>query len=729
MPFKVPVGPPRIAIHQAMTVLVTEPDGQITGTGNDGLWFYDTRLIAGWTMRANNETWDVLAGGAVTHDSARIFLANRSCATPEGPIAARCLAATITRVIAGGLRETLAITNHGRAAVRFTLDIGIHCDFADLFDVKARRAIRRGQIDTEWERSAQTLRLSYRNRDFHRGLAITVQGDDADATHANGGLSFVIALNPGAVWNTVLLYDLTDGTQTFEAPRSGPSVPAPSVPALSWRAVLPRLEAANPDFQAFFDQAVEDMEALRLPVEIQQDVPVVAPEYDGSGGPLELPAAGLPWFVAPFGRDSLIVSLQVMPLYSGFARGSLAFLGHWQATAHDPYRDAEPGKIMHELRYGELAHFKLIPHTPYYGTADATPLFVITLHAAWRATGDHGLLTRYRLAMEAALNWIVQHGDRDGDMFQEYQTRSSAGYENMAWKDSGDAIVDETGALVHGPKAVCELQGYAYDAMVRAVEIYDALNEPDHAAAWRARAVALFTAFNEAFWDEASGFYALTLDGGKRRVMSVASNAGHLLWSGLVPPDRAKRVVARLMAPDMQSGWGIRTLSSLHPAYNPYFYQLGAVWPHDNSLIALGFKRYGFDEEAAALARCVTEAASHFQIHQIPELYAGIARDQAEFPVPYGNANVPQAWAAGSCFAMLWAMLGLRPDVPGDRLLVDPWLPDWLPDVTLRDFRVGARRFDIRFWRDGAATRFAVLGGDPPAVVHAPDALALAVPR
>ncbi|MBV9251841.1 MAG: amylo-alpha-1,6-glucosidase, partial [Acetobacteraceae bacterium] len=271
-----------------------------------------------------------------------------------------------------------------------------------------------------------------------------------------------------------------------------------------------------------------------------------------------------------------------------------------------------------------------------------------------------------------------------------------------------------------GPKALCELQGYVYDAWLRMAEIYDALENSDQATSLREKAHQLYRRFDEAFWDEDSGFYAYMLDGDKRKVMTVASNPGHLLWSGIVPPERAARVVARLMARDMDSGWGIRTLSSRHPAYNPYSYQNGSVWPHDNSLIALGFKRYGFTDELNQIARGLSEAASHFLLNQLPELYAGVERNHAGFPVQYLGANVPQAWAAGSAFALLQAILGIYPDAPRERLYIDPQLPHWLPDVTLFDLRLGRRHFDIRFWREGQETQFEVLRGDKHLVDRQP---------
>jgi len=316
----------------------------------------------------------------------------------------------------------------------------------------------------------------------------------------------------------------------------------------------------------------------------------------------------------------------------------------------------------------------------------------------------------------ACLDWIHRWGDRDGDGFQEYQTRSPVGYENMAWKDSEDGVLYPDGALVKGPKALCELQGYVYDAWLRIADISDELGNSARARELRAKAGALFRRFNEVFWDEASGFYAYALDGDKQPVLTVASNPGHCLWSGIVPPERAGRVVARLLAPDMRSGWGIRTLSSLHPAYNPHSYHNGSVWPHDNSIIAAGFKRYGFAAEAAEIAHDISNAAGHFLLNQVPELYSGIQRDGAGFPVQYLGANVPQAWASGSAFALLQAMLGILPNAPRGRLYVDPHLPGWLPDITLLDLRLGQNEFDIRFWREGESTQFEVLRGDPHAV-------------
>lgn len=715
MTFKVQVGPPQIAIHEGQTVLVTEPDGGIGWPTDRGLYFFDTRLISYWALYANGESWDLLNGGAVSYHASRIFLTNKAFLTEDGTVPARTVGLVLSRRLDGGMHEDLDLTNYGATRVRFSLELAMRADFADVFEVRSQKIVRRGRITTDWSAARQELKTSYRNGDFFREVTIgprhsgTGQGGPR-VVYANGRLSFEIILDPGQSWHCCLLYDLADDGRIFAAPRECLSDSHQSDAVLreqSWRQAVPKLTAGNDEFEHMFDQALDDIAALRLPV-------------PGNTGGALLPAAGLPWFMAPFGRDSLIVCMQNMLIYPEFARGTLDLLGQLQATVRDDYRDAEPGRIMHEMRYGELAHLKLIPHTPYYGTADATPLYLIMLHAAWRALGDRALIDRHIETAEACLRWIDEWGDRDGDGFQEYQTRSSAGYENIGWKDSGDSAVWPDGALIKGPKALCELQGYVYDAWRRMAEIFDAMGWPDRAAALRAKADTLYARFNEDFWDEEAGFYAYALDGEKKKVMSVVSNVGHCLWSGIIAPERAKRVVERLMQPDMNSGWGIRTLSAAHPSFNPYSYHNGAVWPHDNGIIAMGFRRYGFAWEAGRIAADINDAASHFVLNQLPELFAGIQRNGGNFPVQYLGANVPQAWAAGSVFMLMQAMLGYQPDAPNGRLLLDPDLPEWMGEITLRDVPVGEMRFDLRLGREAEETWFEVIKGDPEKVRRAP---------
>src|SRR5215475_7554943 len=399
--FKVQVGPPQIAIHEGQTVLVTGLDGQITWPGENGLYFLDTRIISSWAIYANGEPWELLNGGPINYHSARIFLANKPILTEDGPIPPRTLGLTVSRSISGGLHEDLDITNNGMKPVRFQLEIAFRCDFADIFEVKSGKIVRRGQITTDWSERRQRVRTAYSNRDFHRAVTTSIVGSTTSAVYANGRLSFDIALQPGEAWHTCLLYALEDGEKPYPAPRECVAESAKSRHAETlsqWLKTVVKIETSNEEFYRLFRQALEDMAALRLPIQ-------------GTNHMVFIPAAGLPWFVAPFGRDSLLVSLQNILIYPEFARGSLEFLGSLQAKEDDPYRDAEPGKIPHELRYGELAHFKLIPHTPYYGTADATPLYLITLSAAWRASGDSGLLQQHLPAAEECLAWIDEYGD------------------------------------------------------------------------------------------------------------------------------------------------------------------------------------------------------------------------------------------------------------------------------------------------------------------------------
>lgn len=703
MPLQISIGPPQLVIHHGQTVWASEPDGQVSDPSDKGLLFRDTRLISNWHLYANGETWELTNGGALSHFAARVFLTNKRIPNQDGDVPAHTLSLMLGRWMEDGVHEDLDLTNHGTARARFNLEIAIRSDFADLFEIKSGRVARRGRISTSWTEAAQCLRTSYINEDFLRAIAVTARGD-TPAAYANGRLSFAVDLAPGASWHACLLYDLHDDGERLSAPPGCIATAQDSAGGRelqAWHDGATKLESSNVRTTLVWRQAVADMAALGMAV-------------DGE----VIPAAGLPWFMAVFGRDSLIVSLQTLLVAPIFAHGALAVLGAMQSRVLDHERDAEPGKILHELRSGELAHFKLIPHTPYFGTADATPLYIVLLHETWRWTGERSLLERHLETAERCLAWIDDYGDRDGDGFQEYATRSTHGYENLGWKDAGDAVLYPDGSMVVGPKALCELQGYVYAAWTGMAEIYDALERPADATRLRERAVTLFNRFNDAFWNEEFGFYAFALDGHKQQVLTVASNVGHCLWSGIIRPDRAKQVVDVLMGEAMFSGWGIRTLSAEHPAFNPYGYHTGSVWPHDNGLIAQGLRRYGFIEEAGRLAGAMGEAANFFAMRQVPELFAGIPRSGSEFPVQCLGANVPQAWAAGSAFSFMQALLGLEPDAPHGLLHVAPALPDWLPEVVLRDVHLGAETFDLRFWREGEASRVEVLRGRAEAVVQ-----------
>jgi glycogen debranching enzyme len=427
---------------------------------------------------------------------------------------------------------------------------------------------------------------------------------------------------------------------------------------------------------------------------------------DGPGPDERYVAAGVPWFTTLFGRDALITSFQALAVRPQLAVETLEVLAAYQATEEDPDRDAEPGKILHELRTGEMARTRETPHRPYYGAVDATPLWLILLGATWDWTGDRELVDRLWPNALRALEWIDRYGDRDRDGFVEYERRGERGLLNQGWKDSADCIRDRHGRLAVAPIALAEVQGYVFDAKRRMAGLARVRGEQTLAARLDAEAETLRTRFEEAFWSEEQGFYAMALDGAKHRADAIGSNAGHCLWSGIVTPERAGRVVDRLMTPDMFSGWGIRTYAAGQAGYNPIGYHMGTIWPHDVSLIAAGFKRYGYHEEANRLVGGMFEASQHFAEFRLPELFCGFDRDVSPVPVPYPVACSPQAWAAGSVFLFLETMLGLRPHAAmGELELVRPELPEWLTKVTVSNLRVGEEDVDLlcHRWRGGTS--------------------------
>lgn len=708
MPIKINVGPPVLTINQGSTVMVTTRTGEIDAGGEQGIFAADTRFLSHYAISANGEPWSLLTSAATSYYAVRIVLVNREFLTEDGTVPEGTIALTIQRTAGDGIHEDIEIRNHNLGPVRFNLEIALRSDFADIFEVRSHCLMRRGRIRTAWHGRRTEIETTYVNGDFKRRFVYRIEQCRSRPEYANGRISFEIALGPGETWRTRALYLLDDGARV-PAPLHGCSTQPGDVKLdelqRQWLESATQLSSPNEDIDCLWRQSVEDTGALRL--------------YDHDFAPgVWLPAAGVPWYMTVFGRDSLIVSLQNMAVNAPLALGALRRLGELQATERDDSRDAQPGKIEHEIRFGELAHLRLIPHTPYYGSADVTPLYLVALHETWRWIGDDQLLRRYRDVALRCLEWIDAYGDLDHDGFQEYRTFSPRGYENQGWKDSEDAVVYPDGSQVKQPKALCELQGYVFDAWLRMAQVFDALGDGPEARALRQKAATLQKRFEERFWCEDIGGYAFALDADKQPVKTVASNMGHLLWSGIARPDHAARVVSRLMAADMNSGWGIRTLSADHPAYNPFSYHRGSVWPHDNGIAALGFKRYGFAEEAARIARDVSEAASYFVSYRLPELYAGMPRGPDSFPVLYPGANVPQAWAAGSVFHLVQSLLGLQADAPVQRLYVDPTLPKWLPEVTLRHLAIGAAKVDLRFWRQGEQTNWEVLGRQGPVEVE-----------
>jgi glycogen debranching enzyme len=683
----IPVGPSNVTINRDDRVLVCQPDGRIDPGSEEGFFARDTRLVSGWELRLNGQAPVLLSSSPVRFYSARFELTNPMLLDPFGPIDAHSISFRIDRTVTGGIHEDYDIVSFARREIQLTIEVSILSDFADLFEVRSGALVRRGNLTSRWFDSRHELRTKYEHRDFRRELVVAVDNASTRPHFANGRLLFVATIPPKGHWHTCVRWlPITSGT------RRPTTLPCH---ALTDERIdegtpqhLPRVTLETPAVAVSraWDQAVRDLEALHL-------------EDPSHGRGVFIPAGGVPWYVTLFGRDSLVVSMQCIGGFPEFAAGALHRLSQLQATGDDPERDMEPGKIPHEIRHGELAELGILPFQPYYGTADATSLFVIVLSYLHDWMGDETVIRRYLANAEAAMRWVDTSGDRNRDGLQEYRTRSPHGYYNQGWKDAGDAIQHADGSLAPLPITLIELQGYAYDAKLRLAELYDLVGQPDGARKLRREARRLFRIVNERLWWEAEGTYYLGLDGSGAPIETVASNAGHLLQSGIVPQERAERVVRRLLADDMWSGWGIRTLSSDHPAYNPFSYQTGSVWPHDNALIAGGFRRYGHDAEAAQVALGMFDATERFQANRLPELFAGLPRDAGSFPVQYLGASVPQAWAAGSIFRFVAILCGIHAtsDRAGSRLYVDPALPEWLPELTIRNLRAGDGAAGLRF--------------------------------
>lgn len=698
MAIEVTVGPPQLTINRGNTFVLSEPDGSVTADTDQGFYCRDTRYVSSYEFYADGEHWLLQNSGAIAYYASRAYLFNPHIRTEYGEIERSTLSLVFTRAVKDCVIEEFEIHNYGMQRARLNFEIALRTDFADIFEVKSKQVIRKGHVISIWSPESKRLISTYEHEGFSRSLISRFVEADSVPIYNNGRISFGVDLAPRAMCRCTVEHVFVEGKTISRALQSNvEQCQTDAEDELdNWHKATTSLTSANEDVYRLFRQSLEDMAALRLR------------EFGESDSEF-LPAAGVPWFVGVFGRDSLIVSLQNMIVYPDFARGALKVLGELQATGVDDYRDAQTGKILHEIRVGELAAHKKIPHSPYYGTADATALYLITLHEAWRWLGDDSLFRQHEQTARRCLEWIDRYGDMDGDGLQEFQTHSPQGYENMGWKDAGDSNVAPDGSLFKGPKALCELQGYTYDAWLRMAEAFSCFGDEALAQSLRQKASALHDKFEKRFWCEDTGFYAYALDGDKRPVKTIVSNPGHLLWSGIANADRAASVVRRLMQPDMWSGWGIRTLSADNPAYNPFSYQNGSVWPHDNGIIAMGFRRYGFAKEAAMIARDISEAASYFIFYRLPELYGGIRREPGSFPVQYLGANVPQAWAAGSVFHLLRAILGLEANAQTRTLYVDPVLPRWLPEITLHNLRVANSTATIRFWNENDRNRFEIL--------------------
>jgi glycogen debranching enzyme len=428
---------------------------------DEGIYSRDTRYVSSYQLFADGTQWTLQNSGAVAYFAFRAYLINPAIVTEYGEIEAGTIGLVFSRAVREGIHEDLDLHNYGMKQARFNLEIALRTDFADIFEVKAKRIIRKGNVQTSWNPDTSELMTTYQHAGFHRSLRFRIRSNDSPAVYANGRINFLVDLAPGRSWHACCEHELIEPSRIWRSPSRCCDEAEQwdnAVELNNWKEMTTSITTANEDVYRLFKQSLEDMAALRLPD--HRDHAIV-------------PAAGVPWFVTVFGRDSLIVSLQNMIVFPDFARGALEVLGELQATEADDYRDAEPGKIPHEIRAGELAELKQIPHTPYYGTADATALYLITLHETWKWLGDDTLFRKHEHTARKCLEWIDRYGDRDGDGFQEYQTRSPQGYENMGWKDAGDSVVYPDGSRVNGPKALCELQGYTYDAWLRMADAFD----------------------------------------------------------------------------------------------------------------------------------------------------------------------------------------------------------------------------------------------------------------
>ena len=465
MSYEISVGPAQLTIDLGECVLITEPDGQVHQPSERGLFYRDTRLVSTWTVRVNGHPWQPLSSAATDALACQVLMTNPILRTDcDGDIPAGSVSLTISRLLGlSGLRERLTLRNHNRKRVRLALDVQIESDFGDIFDVKSRKPISRGETVMRWTEIDGVLETVHTNQSFRRGLSIGPVAGAARPTLRDGRLAFLTEIEPQGVWTAELQYRVVDGDRLFDAPRTdfaGRAESEQARRAASFQQQAARLRTPHIELQQLYQQSIDDLAALRLPI-------------DGAAAETFVPAAGIPWFAALFGRDSIVTAIQTVPVYPDFARGALDVLARYQADAMDDSRDMQPGKIPHELRHGELAQLGLVPYRPYYGTADATSLYIVLLHHAWRFTGDDGLLRQHLGTAERCLEWIDNHGDMDGDGFQEYRRRTPDGAENQGWKDSGNGVLYENGDNVPAPKALCELQGYVYDAWRRMAEVYD----------------------------------------------------------------------------------------------------------------------------------------------------------------------------------------------------------------------------------------------------------------
>ena len=655
-----------VKILDGNTFVVSDSRGDIEGSLTDttGLFSFDTRFLSKWVLTVNGQRLTPLSTDDLQYFETRFFLVPGT-----GTVYVDSKLSVIRRrAVGNGFREELQILNHDEKPVDLTIRIDADSDFADLFEVK-------DALKKKGTYSARVtdgrLVLGYQRETFTRATDISAT---APARVDKKGLTFKTRIEPQGEWSTNL--DVVTAAMGSEERRERPTFARPrgrqsmETNLKRWLDRAPTLECDWDSLRETYRRSLVDLAALRF------SPPVM--------GYRSLPAAGLPWFMTMFGRDSILTSLQALPFTPELAATTLRALADWQGTRVDDFRDEDPGRILHEMRYGELTAFEERPHSPYYGSADATPLFVVLLDEYERWSGDRRLVHELEYEARAALNWIDEYADLMGNGYISYQRRNKkTGLENQCWKDSWDSISYRDGRLAGFPRATCELQGYAYDAKMRAARLArEVWKDPEFASQLEKQAAELKRRFNRDFWIADREYFALALDSDGKQVDALSSNIGHLLWSGIVEKPKAKAIARHLLGPRLFSGWGVRTLGTGEGRYNPIGYHVGTVWPFDNSFIAWGLRRYGFKEEAARIAAGILEAADFFD-GRLPEAFGGYERTLTRYPVQYPTACSPQAWSTGAPLLLLRTMLGLEP--VGDLLVVDPALPVGIGHVALLD--------------------------------------------
>ncbi len=681
-----------IRLHAGYTALECRDDGSIDGHGRDGLYDVDCRLIRRLRYRLAGQA-PVLTGSIIpaAHRWNAVLVARSPAASKDiaGPgLPQDTLELRLGRSVSRGLIDQLIITNHSAARVSAALEVEVEPDFADSMEVGGERRLR-GRI----ERVAAPGRLEWRYLAEHDGRTdergVRVRVDGAGARGEEGRLTVGMDLLPHASVNlAVTVESLLDGQWRAQNPDGHGAW------LERWDATRTRLIGDGPTCAAA-DRAAADLGALR-------NDDLFGAESDRSW----FPNAGVPLFTGFFGRDALTAGWQAALLGPEMLRGAIEAAARTQAVVDDPWRDAEPGKLVHEIRRGPMSAVAMVPQEAYYGSQTTGAMFALALSEYWHWTGDSRFVRRHLPVVERMIEWADRFGDLDGDGFLEYQRRSSEGLKNQGWKDSDEAIRYPDGTVVANPIATVEEQAFHCLALERYAELLVATGREAHADALLERARDLRRRWDAAFWLPDERFYALALDPDKQAVATVASNAGHALGAGIVPIARARAVAERLFAPNLYSGWGVRTLTSDHPSFNPFAYHLGTVWPVEQATFALGCKRYGFDDLADRIVEDQLAAAVACPTGRLPEVLAGLKRSEFESPVVYPAANSPQAWSASATVQLLQVSLGLYPFAPLAALvLVRPRLPASLPKLTLSGLRVGRARVDLRFTRqpDGTA--------------------------